>query len=51
MQRQLSEASSAKLGNRMEHVTHLPGTFAAFRFQNCFLFPSLDIFPLRSNHS
>lgn len=38
-------------GIDQEHVTHLPGTFAVFLFQNCFLFPSVDIFPLLSNKS
>lgn len=45
------EASYARLSERREHVTHLPGTFAAFLFQNCFLFASVDIFPLRLKQS
>lgn len=49
VKRQWSTASYAKLADRREHVTHLPGTFAAFLFQNCFLFPSVDILPLRPN--
>lgn len=36
--------SYAKLADSREHVTHLPGTLAVFRFQNCFLLLSLDIF-------
>ena len=39
--------AAAKLAASREHVTHLPGTLAAFLFQNCFLVPSLDIFPPR----
>lgn len=45
------EASYARIPDSREHVTHLPGTFAVFLFQNCFLFPSVDIFPLQLNQS